>query len=350
MDNIEPPFEETYRVLFKNSALTLKAKDEDRYPMDVDNKECELPVIDLDRLSFWNLDDNENDHSRNFQELDKCIKEMAEAASEWGFFQVVNHGISREVGDNMRYEQMQMFHQPFRKKCEENYMNLPADSYRWGNPTATCLRQFSWSEAFHIPLTDISRSEHECNISRSTIGLFAKKAASLARRLAECLAQNLEVKSSYFQENCLTSSSYLRMNRYPPCPSSLEVHGLMPHTDSDFLTILYPDQVGGLQLMREGKWINVKPNPQVLIVNIGDLFQALSNGVYKSIEHRVVAHPEVERFSVAYFYCPSPEAVIESCSQPAVYRKFSFREYRQQIQMDVRASGDKVGLSRFLLQ
>lgn len=47
----------------------------------------------------------------------------------------------------------------------------------------------------------------------------------------------------------------------------------MPHTDSDFLTILHQDQVGGLQLVKDGKWISVKPNPEALIINIGDLFQ-----------------------------------------------------------------------------
>jgi gibberellin 2-oxidase len=47
----------------------------------------------------------------------------------------------------------------------------------------------------------------------------------------------------------------------------------MPHTDSDFITILYQDQVGGLQLVKDKKWIAVKPNPNALIINIGDLFQ-----------------------------------------------------------------------------
>jgi gibberellin 2-oxidase len=47
----------------------------------------------------------------------------------------------------------------------------------------------------------------------------------------------------------------------------------MPHTDTSFLTILYQDQVGGLQLMKDGKWFLVKPNPQALVINFGDLFQ-----------------------------------------------------------------------------
>lgn len=77
--------------------------------------------------------------------------------------------------------------------------------------------------------------------------------------------------------------------------------------------------------------------------------QALSNGIYKSVAHRVVANQEFERNSVAYFYCPTYETVIECCNKPSLYRSFSYKEYREQIQKDVKATGDKVGLSRFLL-
>jgi len=77
--------------------------------------------------------------------------------------------------------------------------------------------------------------------------------------------------------------------------------------------------------------------------------QALSNGVYKSIKHRVVAAEKVERFSMAFFYCPSEEAVIKSKIKPLMYRKFTLMEYRQQTEKDVKQTGDKVGLSRFLL-
>ncbi|KAJ1393181.1 Non-heme dioxygenase N-terminal domain [Sesbania bispinosa] len=66
-------------------------------------------------------------------------------------------------------------------------------------------------------------------------------------------------------------------------------------------------------------------------------------------ETRVVTAEKVERFSVAYFYIPSADAVIESYVTPPVYRKFTFREYREQTEKDVKETGDKVGLSRFLL-
>ena len=112
---------------------------------------------------------------------------------------------------------------------------------------------------------------------------FATKVASLAQKLAEILAEKLGHKSNFFQENCLPSTCYLRLNRYPPCPIPLEIFGLMPHTDSDFLTILHQDQVGGLQLVKDGKWIKVKPNPEALIINIGDLFQVININIATSL-------------------------------------------------------------------
>ena len=208
----------------------------------------------------------------------------------------------------------------------------------------------------------------------STMGQFAATVSDLAQRLVEILAEEMGHKSTFFKEKCLPSTCYIRMNRYPPCPTS-QIFGLMPHTDSDFLTILHQDQVGGLQLVKDGRWIAVKPNPEALIINIGDLFQVISNvnptistwafshawrwafpcvqawsnGVYKSVQHRVVTNQKVERFSTAYFLCPSYDAVIESCVEPLLYRKFSFREFRQQVQEDVQKLGYKVGLPRFLV-
>lgn len=127
-NNIDPPFEESYKKLLFNKQTTT-----------TNNiiKECDLPLIDLN-----------NNHER-------CVREMSEAASEWGFFQVVNHGIPKKVLEKMRSEEMKMFHQPFCRKSEPEFMELSEGSYRWGNPTATCVRQFSWSEAFHIPLSDV---------------------------------------------------------------------------------------------------------------------------------------------------------------------------------------------------
>ncbi|KAF3451667.1 hypothetical protein FNV43_RR07763 [Rhamnella rubrinervis] len=326
----DPPFHKAYKNFFDKAA----SNNSTALPLLV--KECDLPLVDLSRLQLGD-------------EAEDCKSQIVRASQEWGFFQVINHGISPELLEQMRCEQKKVFKQPFDKKSQENkYLNFSAGSYRWGTPTATCLRQVAWSEAFHIPLTDISGSAG-LNTLSSTMEQFAAKVSSLAQKLAEILAEEMGHKSNFFRENCLSSTCYLRMNRYPPCPVPSEVFGLMPHTDSDFLTILHQDQVGGLQLVKDDTWIAVKPNVDALIINIGDLFQAWSNNVYMSVQHRVVTNMQVERFSTAYFFCPSYDTVIESCCQPSVYRKFSFGEYRKQVQEDVKHLGFKIGLPRFLM-
>lgn len=71
--------------------------------------------------------------------------------------------------------------------------------------------------------------------------------------------------------------------------------------------------------------------------------------MYKSVEHKVMVNAKVERYSIAYFLCPSYDSLIGSCKEPSVYRNFTFGEYRGQIQHDVKTTGHKVGLPRFLL-
>ncbi|XP_075106452.1 gibberellin 2-beta-dioxygenase 8-like [Nicotiana tabacum] len=330
----DPPFEETYKKLFDDIRIG-KASNINYHNLFV-VEECELPLIDLELLN-----------GREF-EREECKRKIAKASQEWGFFQVVNHGISHDILEKMRMEQINLFKKPFNEKMNEKNHKFSKGSYRWGTPSATCLQQLSWSEAFHVPLTDISNSSGLSSLS-TTMEQFATTLSELAHKLARILSEKMGYKSKYFRETCLPNTCYLRMNRYPACPLSPQVFGLMPHTDSDFLTILHQDEIGGLQLIRDGKWISVKPNPQALIINIGDLFQAWSNGVYKSVEHRVVTNKAKERFSTAFFLCPSYDTEIRSCFEPPVYRRFTFREFRQQVQEDVKNFGYKVGLPRFLV-
>ncbi|MCL7034402.1 hypothetical protein MKW94_018434 [Papaver nudicaule] len=317
------------------------------------NKKKHPCLTDTDQLPLIDIRSLTGVGSSTFLEKQKCKKQIIEASKQWGFFQVVNHGISNELLKKMNDEQMKLFRQPYEEKSSSN--NFLSNTYRSGTPTP--MNQFSWSEAFHIPLSDI-RSGNPQNLNnntlRSTIEKFAETLSELALKIAEVLAENVgsDAKglAGYFAENCSEETCYLRLNRYPPCPiSSDKVFGLMPHTDSDFLTILYQDQVGGLQLVKDNKWVTVKPNPQYLIINIGDLFQAWSNDIYKSVEHRVMINNKFERFSAAYFLCPSHDTVIRSKAGPPLYKKFSFGEFREQVQEDVRKLGRKVGLPRFRL-
>lgn len=140
----EPPFLHTYKSLLQGTNDLIS---------DLSNVEkSEIPLIDLNRLKLNQL------------ERDECMKEIAEAARKWGFFQVVNHGVSQEVLKSMEFEQMEVFRIPFGIKSQENFLNLPSRTYRWGNASATNSKQLMWSEALHMFLPDIAKMDHHKNL------------------------------------------------------------------------------------------------------------------------------------------------------------------------------------------
>ncbi|MBA0556367.1 hypothetical protein Golob_026473 [Gossypium lobatum] len=332
MTNSDPPLLNHYGALFSSHSPQL---DDPKNRLVIE--ECQLPLIDLSGLS---------NHDETVRRA--CVAAICGASSEWGFFQVLNHGISPQLVEKMRSEQVKLFKIPFERKASCGLLN---NSYRWGSPRATCPKQFSWSEAFHVPLTKVSDEAcyGEFISLRAVMIEFAAAMSKLAGLLGSILTANLGHGKEVIKNLCDEGTCFLRLNHYPACPISPEILGLVCHTDSDFLTILCQDQVGGLQLMKDSKWVTVKPNRDALIVNIGDLFQAWSNGVYKSVEHKVVTNAKMERYSIAYFLCPSFDSSIGSFKEPSIYRKFTFREYRDQVQEDVRKTGYKVGLPRFLV-
>lgn len=88
----------------------------------------------------------------------------------------------------------------------------------------------------------------------------------------------------------------LRVNFYPKCPQPELALGLSSHSDPGGLTVLLPDEnVAGLQVRRDNKWITVKPARHAFIVNIGDQMQV--------IPHFLLLLFLFLFLKVKYFYC-----------------------------------------------
>jgi gibberellin 2beta-dioxygenase len=356
-DDSMPPLMTTYKHLLVHSSLLEEEAAADDGLMTTEDKEkadhqCELPVIDLADLLHQEGEEAAGE--------EQCRAAIVRAASVWGFFMVTNHGVPQALLDELlREAQVAVFRRTFEVKAREPLLDFSPESYRWGTPTATCLDQLSWSEAYHIPLTStMNRSSLAADSSRTTrrvIEDVSTAMSQLAQRLARVLLLPLQGDDDTMTRR--QGTCFLRLNRYPPCAaaSTALVFGLCPHTDSDFLTILHQDDVGGLQILdAAGRWLAVRPRSGALIVNVGDLLQVWSNDLYRSVEHRVVASASRERFSAAFFLCPSYDAVIRPCccsddDEPR-YASFTFREYRNRVTEDVRLTGRKLGLQPFRLE
>lgn len=97
--------------------------------------------------------------------------------------------------------------------------------------------------------------------------------------------------------------------------------------------LLQDDETQGLHVRKNNQWIPVEPIPYALVINIGDLMEVMTNGKYKSIEHRAVTNEERARLSIANFYNASVDAEVAPATKlvdeqnPCLYRNFIHKDY-----------------------
>ena len=122
---------------------------------------------------------------------------------------------------------------------------------------------------------------------------------------------------------------------YPGSPDTLPENaevdvGIGSHTDIQCITLLWQDMSGGLQVLSASdEWLDARPIPGTLVVNIGDFLQRLSNNRFKSTVHRVFNRQSTSRYSMPFFLGFNPDSVcrvVESCvdeDHPALYEPIS---------------------------
>lgn len=144
---------------------------------------------------------------------------------------------------------------------------------------------------------------------------YGSKMMELSKKIIEILLMALGdgFEREFYESEFGSCHGYLRIVNYCP-PENVEekvVEGLGMHTDMSCITIVYQDEIGGLQMRsKEGKWMDICPCENSLVVNIGDLLQAWSNGRLRSSEHRVILKRFVNRMSLAFFWCFEDEKMI----------------------------------------
>ncbi|GAU21696.1 hypothetical protein TSUD_242680 [Trifolium subterraneum] len=126
----------------------------------------------------------------------------------------------------------------------------------------------------------------------------------------------------------------IRMGYYPPCPQPDQVIGLDPHSDAGGLTILLQvNEMQGLQIKKDGLWVPINPLPDAFVVNIGDQLEIMTNGIYRSIEHRATVNSKKERISIAAFHdiemggYLTPACSLVTPENPALYKTITSKEY-----------------------
>ncbi|KAJ6751709.1 hypothetical protein OIU85_002163 [Salix viminalis] len=292
------------------------------FPVCSDHPLPALPTIDFKLLVSDDTSDLE-------------LEKLHSSCKEWGFFQLVNHGVSSSLMNQLKHEIVEYYNLPFEEK--RKYTVRPNDFEGYGN--AKLDGKLDWGDRFFMITNPVHRRKPHLLPElppsfRNPLECYLLELQRLAMKLLGFIAEALKVDLQEIEEMFDDGFQSVRMTNYPPCPQPELAIGFRPHSDGAGITILNQvNGVDGLQIKKDGVWIPMKFIPDALVVNVGDILEILSNGVYKSVEHRVTTNPEKERISVAFFVCPKLEAEVGpvtsliSPQNPPLFRRTGMEKY-----------------------
>jgi isopenicillin N synthase-like dioxygenase len=253
--------------------------------------------------------------------------ELGRACRDVGFFYIRNHGVPDALVSGIFACSKAFFASPHAAKDEFAIKRSPHNRGYVGIATESLnLAHADLKEAFNIGL-DLPASDPEViagkpfrgvNLWPATPG-FRETALAyfnalwrLGIDLHLAIAGDLGLPPDFFAGKFDRPMATLRLLHYPPRDAKDgEIAGAGEHTDYGSLTILLNDDAGGLEVRRrDGAWIKAPPIPGAFVCNIGDCLMRWSNDTYVSTPHRVTSPPGKDRYSVAFFLDPNPDAMI----------------------------------------
>ncbi|XP_021910056.1 1-aminocyclopropane-1-carboxylate oxidase homolog 4-like [Carica papaya] len=263
------------------------------------------------------------------------VDQLKRACGEFGFFQIVNHGVPVDLLDRMIAAVKDFHEQPTEAK-ESFYSRSGKAVQFFSNVDLFHSKAASWRDTLQMRLgPELPNLEEVPEMIRRAIVEWNQEIKRLGEVLMELLCEGLGVNPGRLKEMTFLDGRVMVGHYYPYCPQPDLTVGITSHTDPGVLTVLLQSQVGGLQIKHDGEWLDVKPIPGALVINVGDIFQIMSNEEYKSVEHRVLANSLDEpRVSIAVFFNPTarenlygPFPELISPEKPAIYRQFQYIDY-----------------------
>ncbi|XP_039139645.1 flavanone 3-dioxygenase 2-like [Dioscorea cayenensis subsp. rotundata] len=298
-----------------------------------------IPLIDLSPLLHHHIPSDPSDPAIP-NEISSLIAAIGAACRDWGFFQVVNHGVDPQLLERIEAVAVEFFALPAEEKRKVKRDEVNPLGYYDSEHTKNVR---DWKEVFDLVVREYddgllvlkNRWPEYPPAMRETCKDYIAVVEKLSYKLIELIALSLNLPAKCLNSFFKDSSSFFRLNYYNPCPTPDLVLGVGHHKDSIALTVLYQDQVGGLDVKRksDGEWVRVKPIPNSYIINVGNIIQVWTNERYESVEHRASVNSEKARLSIPFFFLPTfstnvkPLEELVSDENPAKYEEYNWRDY-----------------------
>ncbi|KAL6658277.1 hypothetical protein ACP70R_003863 [Stipagrostis hirtigluma subsp. patula] len=286
-----------------------------------------VPVIDFSKLDG--------------PERAETMAALAAAFEEVGFFQLVNTGIPDELLERVK------------KVCNECY-KLREEGFKECNPVVRALAELVEKEGEGLAMRKIEHMDWEDVFTlqddlpwpsnpptfKETLMEYRRELKKLAEKLLGVMEELLGLEEGHIKKAFTNDGDFepfygTKVSHYPPCPRPDLIDGLRAHTDAGGLILLFQDdRVGGLQVkLPDGRWVDVQPLENAIVINTGDQIEVMTNGRYKSAWHRILATRDGNRRSIASFYNPARMAAIApaipAATGAAEYPSFVFGDYME---------------------
>ncbi len=269
-----------------------------------------------------------------------------EACRTVGFMQIVGHGIPSTVTDGLAAAMDGFFALDLETKktwrtppqINRGYSPPKSESLSLSLGVESANRMNDFFEAFNVgaarsdyPGVELPADDYAENVwpevsgfSRA-VGRYFDEAQRVAVTMTDIFAIALGLPADFYAQHASHSLDVLRMNNYALPPGRIDLDGdligMGEHTDYGIVTVLWADQVKGLQVLgRDGSWNDVSPADDALLINLGDVTARWTNDQWMSTLHRVKPPIVVvdgagtiqRRRSAAFFHDGDIDALIST--------------------------------------
>ena len=273
-----------------------------------------IPIISINKLDFPDND---------------VPKKIGQACERFGFFAIKNHGINKRLIHDSLILSKKIFRLPFKDKIQY-HQNVGAGQRGYTpfgiekavNAKVSDQKEFwhqgraNWNKKYK-PIMPKNEAVVSIEHFDEKLDRFYIELDNLGRKILSYISVFLQLDPNWFDNKINQGNSILRLIHYPPINNNIQGIRAAPHEDINLITLLLGTQQEGLEVLdKSNNWVPIETNSNIIVCNVGDMLQRLTNKRLKSTTHRVInpmnGNKNLSRYSMPFFVHLNPDFLIKT--------------------------------------